>query len=194
MIPLAWFSLAHKHKHKDVHTRRMAYLTELSIPALLNPMINKLADTILLLMCSHEVWVKVTHDWSTALCLCLCLCRPSFHSSKLQHKHTHKQQKKKLVCFSCAYAYAYVHPVFTCLHMCLCLCLFASENQTFKGLASIMTGKYCSVPFSWLVTSQKLLDKMFETHFYYNIKQRTTYTLHRLTMYLIKKPQFININ
>ena len=127
MIPLAWFSLAHKHKHKDVHvvvqfypwfkfsfrlflgmvmydnnmimslkqkkrkfepriklnhnihTRRMAYLTELSIPALLNPMINKMADTILLLICWHEVWVKVTYDWSTALCLCLCLCRPSFH-------------------------------------------------------------------------------------------------------------------
>ena len=108
MIPLAWFSLAYKHKHKYVHTRRMAYLTELSIPALLNPMINKLADTILLLICAHEVWVKVTHDWSTALCSCLCLCRPSFHLSKLQHKHTHKQKKKKLVCFSCAYAYAYV--------------------------------------------------------------------------------------
>ena len=105
MIPLAWFSLAHKHKHKDVHTRRMAYLTELSIPALLNPMINKLTDTILLLICSHEVWVKVTYDWSTAFCLCFCLCRPSFHLSKLQHKHTHKQKKKKLVCFSCAYAY-----------------------------------------------------------------------------------------
>ena len=53
-----------------------------SIPALLNPMINKMADeasAILLLICSHEVWVKVTYDWSTALCLCLCLCRPSFH-------------------------------------------------------------------------------------------------------------------
>ena len=124
MIPLAWFSLAHKHKHKDVHTRRMAYLTQFLIPALLNPMINKLADTILLLICSHEVWVKVTHDWSTALCLCLCLCRPSFHSSKLQHKHTHKQQKKNLsvflvlmlmpmstqfsLAYTCACAYAYV--------------------------------------------------------------------------------------
>ena len=191
MIPLAWFSLAHKHKHKDVHTRRMAYLTQFLIPALLNPMINKLADTILLLICSHEVWVKVTHDWSMALCLCLYLCRPSFHLSKLQHTLEHK---RKLVCFSCAYAYAYVHPVFTCLHMCLCLCLCASENQTFKGLASIMTGKYCSVPFSWLVTSQKLLDKMFETHFYDNIKQCATYTLHRLTMLLSKKPQIINMN
>ena len=60
----------------------MAYLTHFSIPALLNPMINKMADeasAILLLICSHEVWVKVTYDWSTALCLCLCLCRPPFH-------------------------------------------------------------------------------------------------------------------
>ena len=37
------------------------------------------ASAILLLICSLEVWVKVTYDWSTALCLCLCLCRPSFH-------------------------------------------------------------------------------------------------------------------
>ena len=40
----AWFSLAHKHKHKDICTRRMAYLTQFSIPALLNPMINKMVD------------------------------------------------------------------------------------------------------------------------------------------------------
>ena len=69
----AWFSLPHKHNHKDIHTRKMAYLTQFSIPALLNPRINKMADdssAILLLICSHEVWVKVTFDWSTALCLC----------------------------------------------------------------------------------------------------------------------------
>ena len=43
---LAWFSLAHKHKHKDIRTRRMAYLTQFSIPGLLNPMINKMADLV----------------------------------------------------------------------------------------------------------------------------------------------------
>ena len=40
IFPLAlrtWFSLAHKHKYKDIHTHRMAYLTQFSIPALLNP-------------------------------------------------------------------------------------------------------------------------------------------------------------
>ena len=129
---LVWFSLAHKHKHKDIRTRRMAYLTQFSIPALLNPMVNKMADeasAILLLICSHEVWVKVTYDWSTALCLCLCLCRPRFHWSKLPHKHKHKQKKNELVRFSCAYAY--VDPVFTCLHMCLrlYLCLCVNGNQ-----------------------------------------------------------------
>ena len=73
----AWFSLAHNHKHKDIRTRRMAYLTQFSIPALLNPMINKMTDeasTILLFKCSHEAWVKMIYDWSkSALCLCLCL-------------------------------------------------------------------------------------------------------------------------
>ena len=78
MIPLAWFSLVHKHKHKDIRTRRMAYLTEFSIPAILNLMADKVS-AVLLLICSHEVWVKVTYDWSTALCLCLYLCRASFH-------------------------------------------------------------------------------------------------------------------
>ena len=54
-----------KHKHKDIRTRRMAYLTQFSIPALPNPMIKTMADevsAILILICSHEVWVKVTYD------------------------------------------------------------------------------------------------------------------------------------
>ena len=84
----AWFSLAHKHKHKDIRTRRMVYLSQFSIPDLLNPMISKMADkasAISLLICSHESWVKVTYDWSTALCLvalCLSLCRARFHYSQ----------------------------------------------------------------------------------------------------------------
>ena len=102
--------------------------------ALLNPMINKMAgeaSSILLLICLHEVLVKVTYDWSTVLCLCLSSCRPRFHESKLRHKHEHKHKKNDLVRIFCAYAYACVDPVFTCLHMCLCLCfcLCASENQ-----------------------------------------------------------------
>ena len=86
-------------------THRMAYLTQFSIPALLNPMINKMADegsAILLLICFHEVWFKVAYDWVTALCLFLCLCRPRFHQSKLRHKHKHKHKKNKLIRFSCA--------------------------------------------------------------------------------------------
>ena len=37
------------------------------------------ASVILLLICSLKVWVKqvkVTYDWSTALCLCFCLVDP----------------------------------------------------------------------------------------------------------------------
>ena len=76
LLSKAWFqnSLAHSSakaiKHKDIRTRRMAYLTQFSIPGLLNPMINKMADgasAILLLICSHKLWVKLTYDWSTAL-------------------------------------------------------------------------------------------------------------------------------
>ena len=77
----AWFSLAHNQKHKDIRTRRMAYLTQFSIPASLNPMINKMADE-LLFICSHEVWVKVIYDWSkSALCLCSCLSMSTSHRS-----------------------------------------------------------------------------------------------------------------
>ena len=83
---------------------------------------------ILLLICSHEVWVKETYDWSTALCLRLCLSRPRFHQSKLRHNHKHKHKKNELVRFSCAYAYV-DQAKFTWLQMCFCLCLCASENQ-----------------------------------------------------------------
>ena len=106
----------------------MAYLTQFPIPALLNPMINKIADeasATLLLICSHKVWVKVTYDWSTALCLCLCLCRPSFHQSKYDISISTSTRRANLSVFlvlllmlmstqfslaytcACAYAYAY---------------------------------------------------------------------------------------
>ena len=55
----SWFSLA--HKDKDIRTRRMVYLTQFSIPALLNPIIKKMANkayAIFLLMSSHEVYVR----------------------------------------------------------------------------------------------------------------------------------------
>ena len=49
-------SLVHKQKHKDIHTHRMAYLTQFWIPALLNPMINKMADEddVLVLMSTRS--------------------------------------------------------------------------------------------------------------------------------------------
>ena len=82
----AWFSLAHNQKHKDIRTRRMAYLTQFSIPAPLNPMINKMADeasAMLFFICSHEVWVKVIYDWSkSALCLCSCLSMSTCHRAE----------------------------------------------------------------------------------------------------------------
>ena len=88
-------------------------------------MINKMADeasAILYLICWHEVWVKVTYDWSTALWY----VDRVFTSQSYKHRHKHK---RKLVRFSCAYAHAYVDQVFSCLHMCLTLSLCASKNQ-----------------------------------------------------------------
>ena len=108
--------------------RGMAYLTQFSIPALLNPMINKMADAssaILLMICSHKVWVKVTYDWSTALCICLYLCRPVFTSQSYDISFSTSTRRTTLAvflvlmlmlmltCFPlsytcvCAYAYAY---------------------------------------------------------------------------------------
>ena len=136
---------------------RMAYSTQFLIPALLNPMINKMANkasAILLLICSHEFWVKVSYDWSTALCSCLWLWWPRFYKLKLRHKHEHK--KNQLVHFSYAYVYAYVDPVFTCLHMCLCLC--SGENQWWCSMINLLNRNhilksmlYNSVLFFWLL-------------------------------------------
>ena len=61
----------------------MAHLSQFSIPALLNPMINKMSDeasAILLLICSHEVWVKVTYDWFTACAYACAYVEPVFIS------------------------------------------------------------------------------------------------------------------
>ena len=78
-----WFSLAHKYKHKHIHSSQWhIWLSSRHHWAFLNTVINKMADAssaILPLICSHEFWVKVAYDWSMTLCLCLCLCRPRFH-------------------------------------------------------------------------------------------------------------------
>ena len=72
------FLLVYKHKHKDISTRRIAYLTQFLIPALLKPVIKKMvgaSSAILFLICSHEVWVKVAYDWS---------------KTKLKHAYLHR--------------------------------------------------------------------------------------------------------
>ena len=65
-------------------------------------MINKMADeasAILLLICSHEVWVTVTYDWSTKLVHDLVLMLVLMSTLFSQVKAT----------TSCAYAYAYAY-------------------------------------------------------------------------------------
>ena len=90
-------------------------------------MINKMAgqaSAILLLICSHEVWVKVTYDWSTALCLCLSSCRPSFHESKLRHKHEHKHKKNDIVRIF-VLMLMLVSTQFSLAYTCACACASA---------------------------------------------------------------------
>ena len=70
-----------KPEDKDIRTRRMAYLTQFSILALLSSMINKMADeasALLLLTSPHEVWVKVTVWLVHGLVLMLLLMSTQF--------------------------------------------------------------------------------------------------------------------
>ena len=97
----------------------MAYLTQFLAPAHLDPMINKMADevfTVLLFICSPEVWVKVTYDWPTALACAYpyAYVDPIFTSQSCNISIS-TSTKNELVRFSCAYAY--VDPVFSCFHM-----------------------------------------------------------------------------
>ena len=119
----------------------MVYLTQFSIPALLNPMINKMTDeasAILLLICSHEVWVKVAYDWSTALCLCLCLSRPRFHQSKLRHKRKHNTRRANLSVFL---ALMLMSTQFSLAYTCACACaydyVYALVKTSLQGLMDV---------------------------------------------------------
>ena len=134
--PKGWFSLAHKHKHKDIRTRRMAHLSQFSIPALLYPMINKMLDeayAILLLICSHEVWVKMTYDWFTACTYACAYVDPVFFSQSYDIRISTTTRRTNpsvflvvmLMLMSTQFSLAY--KLYMCL--CLCLCLRASENR-----------------------------------------------------------------
>ena len=81
---------------------------------------------ILLLICSHKVWVNVTYFWSTALCLAYACV---YANPVLQHKHKHK--KNDLVCFSCAYANAYVTTVFACIAFVIKKCAKSRKQSLF---------------------------------------------------------------
>ena len=82
----AWFSLVRKPKHKDTRTCRMAYLAQFLIPALLNPMINKMADeAFAVLLKSGLKWPMIGPQPSAYACayvdpvftclhMCLSLC------------------------------------------------------------------------------------------------------------------------
>ena len=76
-------------------------------------MINKIAHEAsakLLLICSYEVWVKVSDLWlAHGLVLMLVPMSTPFRligTKKLRHNHKHKHEKNEHVRFSCAYAYA----------------------------------------------------------------------------------------
>ena len=97
-------------------------------------MINKMADeasAILLLICSHEVWVK----WPTIgprPCAYACAyVDPVFTCQSYDMGISTSTRRTNLSVFLVLMLMLYVDPVFTCLHMCLrlCLCLCASENQ-----------------------------------------------------------------
>ena len=89
-------------------------------------MVNKMVDAssaILLLICSHEVWVKEAYDWSMALYLCVCLYQPCFHWSKLRHKHKHK--KNELVGFFFVLMLMLMSTQFSLAYTCACACACA---------------------------------------------------------------------
>ena len=120
-----------------VKGKSVAHLTEYSIPALLNPMINKMADeasAILLLIFSNEVWVKVTKNWSTACprpCAYACAYVDPFFTSQsydisISTRRTNSSVFLVLMLMSPQFSLAY-----TCA-----LCLCASENQAYKHLGS----------------------------------------------------------
>ena len=124
----AWFSLAYKHKRKDIRTRRMANLTQFSIPALLNPMINKMADEA---YCFSYVCMRSGSKWlmiGPRLCAYACAyVDPVFTSQSydisISARRTYLPVFLVLILMLMSTQFSFA------LQMCLCLCLRAKENQ-----------------------------------------------------------------
>ena len=134
---------------------RMAYSTQFLIPALLNPMINKMANkasAILLLICSHEFRVKVSYDWSTALCSCLWLWWPRFYKLKLRHIKGWAQEES-----TC--------PFFLCL--CLCLCRPSFHLLTYVLVLMLVLWWKPVMVFYDKFVKQKSHSKCCTIHFYF---------------------------
>ena len=112
LLNLLW--LAHKRQQKDIRARRMAYLTQFSVPTLLNPMINKMADeasAILLLICSHEAWGKVAYTGPRPCAYACAYVDPVF-TCQSYDMGISTRRTNFVVRFTCAYAYALCRPSF----------------------------------------------------------------------------------
>ena len=128
----AWFLLA--HKHKDIRTRRMAKLTQFSIPPLLNPMINKMADGIASHMFAwRTVCMRSGSKWlmiGARLCAYACAyVDPVFTSQSYDISISTSTRRTNLPVFLVLILMLMSTQFSFALQMCLCLCLRAKENQ-----------------------------------------------------------------
>ena len=111
----------------------MAYLTQFSIPALLNPMINKMADDIAFHMFAWgrgSKWPMIG-PWPCAYACAY--VDPVFTGQSYDISTSTNTRRTNLSIFlvlmSTQFSLAYTH-VLGCL--CLCFCLCASENQALE--------------------------------------------------------------
>ena len=122
---------------RTIRTCRMAYLTQFSIPALLNPMINKMADDIAFHMFAWgwgSKWPMIGPRPCSYACAYV---DPVFtgqsYDISISTSTTWTNLSISLVLMlmlmSTQFSLAYTH-VLGCL--CLCLCLCASENQALE--------------------------------------------------------------
>ena len=106
VVTKAWFSLAHKHKHRDIPTFDSILDTSSPQPSGWQDgrcFVHHIAFDNYVRMRSGSNWPTI----GLGPCAYACAYVTLFSLVKLQHQHKHKHKKSELVCFSCAYAYAY---------------------------------------------------------------------------------------
>ena len=134
-------------------------------------MINEMSDeayAILLLLCSHEVWVKVTYDWFTSCAYACAYVDPVFISQSYDISISTSTRRTNLSVFPMWLCLCLCRPSFHLLISYTCACAYVYAYALVKtGLKKGLIRQANKTSVLWQITNRSGLMMPVVYHFHW---------------------------